>query len=123
MAEVNIFLKAREFSKIIENSNTLTVFLSIASNKFRSYDQLVTETRLDLAEVAKLTRELEEVKLIEKNPGPLSSKFKLAFNGQFLAEQLKTAYPELRDILGTESLIKPLRIGKKQKQSILPYFE
>lgn len=65
-----------------------------------------------MAEVAPLTKLLEKGNFIEKNPGPLSSNFRLAFNGQLFAEQLKTLYPEIRKLLGNKSLIKPIKIKK-----------
>lgn len=97
-----------------QNPNALAIFLSIARHKTRNYDQIVEDTKLDIADVAPLTRNLETGGFIEKNPGPLSSKFKLAFNRQLFAEQLKTSYPEVKELLGEKSLIEPIRIRRTQ---------
>lgn len=112
MGEINLFLNASRFSKITENPNSLSIFLSIAKHKTRNYDELVEDTNLDLAEVAPLAKELVDGGFIEKNPGPLSSRFKLAFNGQLFAEQLKSAYPEVKELLGEESLIEPIKLKR-----------
>ena len=113
MAEINIFLNAGRFSKITQNPSTLAVFLSIAKHKTRNYDQLVEDTNFDLAEVAPLVKDLEIGGFIERNPGPLSSKFKLGFNGQLFAEQLKSSYLEVKELLGEESLIEPIVVEKR----------
>jgi len=112
MAGTNPFLNASRFSKITQNPHTLAIFLSIATHKIRNYDQLVEDTKMDIADVAPLVRNLENGGFIEKNPGPLSSKFKLAFNGQLFAEQLKSSYPRVKELLGEESLIEPIKVEK-----------
>ena len=113
MANINLFTNASRFSKVAQNSKAIAIFLSIASHKTRNYEQLIDDTNLDLADVAPIVRELEESKFIERNPNPLSNKFKLAFNGQLFAEQLKSSYPEIKELLGEESLIEPIKINSK----------
>ena len=66
------------------------------------------ETNLALREVVNSTYKLEKEDFIVHNPNPLSQKFKLGFNGQIFAEQLKIEYPEIEKVLGKKSLIEPL---------------
>lgn len=112
MGSINIFSNARRFSEITENPKALVIFLSIAGKESRTYDELVEDTTLELADVAPLVKELELGKFIEPNPRPSSNKFRLALNGQLFAEQLKSIYPEVKELLGEKSLIRPIKAGK-----------
>jgi|SRR3989344_1956480 len=112
MGEINIFTKADRFSKIVEDPKSIAIFLSIAAKGVRNYEELIEDTGLDLAEVAPLVKRLQEGGFIKPNPNPLSHRFRLDFNGQLFAEQLKLEYPEVRDLVGEKSLIQPIIIKK-----------
>lgn len=112
MANVNLFLNASRFSKITQDPSALAVFISIASHENRSYEEIVEDTNLDLADVAPIVKTFEQVNYIEKNPGPLSRKFVLGFNGQLFAEQLKELYPEVKEIIGEKTLIRPIKVNR-----------
>ncbi len=110
MDEMNIFTKANRFARIVEDPKAIAIFLSVAANKVRNYEQLIEDTGLDLADVAPLVKRLQEGGFIKPNPNILSNKFRLDLNGQLFAEQLKLDYPEVRELLGEESLIEPIVI-------------
>ncbi len=120
--DFNIITKARRFSEVVENPKAISVFLSIAINKVRNYEQLYEDTGLELAELAPLVKRLQEGGFIKPNPNPLSNKFKLAFTGQLFAEQLKIDYPEIKELLGEQSLITPIKIKSKVQDSNLSSF-
>jgi len=109
MKPTNPFLKVREFSSIVDNPFNLSIFLSIAKNSRRTYTELMEEFN-KVKEVADSINILQKGDLIEGNPNPISERFKLSFNGQVFAEQLKTEFPEVKNLLGDENLIKPLSI-------------
>ncbi len=113
MEEINPFTNAIRFSRIVQNSTALNILLRIAENKTRTYDELEQDMSLTLATIAPIVDDLEKGGFIEKNPNPLSRKFKLAFNGQLFLEQLKSEYSELRELLGEKSLIQPIKIKKQ----------
>jgi predicted transcriptional regulator len=109
MENDNMFLKIENFSNITTNPNTVKIFLIIAKNKVMHFDQIIDEANLSYKDVIDSTDKLEKGNFIIRNPSPTSQKFKLGFNGQLFAEQLKMNYPEIQNLLGKESLIEPLK--------------
>ena len=103
------YCKMEHFVDIATNKNIMEVFLDIAKNRVRKLEELSEDTGLGLEDLAVSIRKLEDGDFIIKNPNPLSDKFKLGFNGQLFAEQLKIIYPDVREFLGKESLIEPLK--------------
>ncbi len=110
MKTSNPFIKIREFSNIVDNPMNLSILLSIAKKSRRTYDQLIVDFNGDVKNVVDSIDTLQKSNLIEGNPNPLSKKFKLSFNGQLFAEQLKIEFPNVKDFLGNDSLIEPLHI-------------
>jgi len=111
MAEdINFFTKARKFSEVVKNPFNISIFLSIAKNSHITYKELLGNFKQKIQDVSLSIGILEEHNLIEKNPNPLSQKYKLSFNGQIFGEQLKREFPKVKEFLGDENLIEPLKL-------------
>lgn len=106
----NIFSKMENFARIAADKNALKIFLYIAKNNVRSIDQIFEDTSLDLKEIVLSLEKLERGDFIVRNPGPRSQKFRLGFNGQLFAEQLRFSYEEVDNYLGNRKIIEPLKI-------------
>lgn len=108
METKNYFSKIDSFCDITTDRNSMATFLAIAKNKVRDFEQLSKDTGLSLKDILDSVDKLEKGDFITRNPNPLSQKFRLGFNGQLFAEQLKTSYSEIKEYLGSDSLIEPL---------------
>jgi len=105
----NPFSKMENFAEFATDKNMMKIFLLIAKNRRRYVNELVTDTGMMEREVICIVDKLESGNFIEKNPNPESRKYKLGFNGQLFAEQLKLTYPEIKEYLGNENLIEPIK--------------
>ncbi len=99
-----------DFAKLLTDKIAIKIFLDIAKNDFRFFDNICEDTSLEPEDVATYLKKLEEVNLIEKNPGPVSKKYVLAFNGQIFAQKLQEEYPQVREFLGGKNFIRPLKL-------------
>lgn len=104
----NQFFCISTFDNVTRNPSAIKVFLTIAKNKTRTYSELKVDTGLAYREVVDIVDEFEKMNFVKRNPNHASNKFKLAFNGQLFAEQLKMNYIGAKDFLGEKSLIEPL---------------
>lgn len=96
---VNWYKNVKVLSDILRDQNSMAVFLDIACNSKRDYSQLASDLNLDFSIIAPVVKHLEDAKLIERNPNPLSQKFKLSVTGILLLRQLKNLIPDLSAIL------------------------
>jgi len=108
MKNNNVFSKIDNFIELTTDKNAMIVFLTVAKKGIIKIKDISEETNLGLREVVNSTYKLEKEDFIVHNPNPTSKKFKLVFNGQIFAEQLKIEYPEIEKVLGKKSLIEPL---------------
>jgi hypothetical protein len=108
MKNNNVFSKIDNFIELTTDKNAMMVFLTVAKKRIIKIEDISEETNLGLREVVNSTDKLEKEDFIVHNPNPISQKFKLGFNGQIFAEQLKIEYPEIEKVLGKKSLIEPL---------------
>lgn len=106
----NPYSKMDDFVHIASDSNAMKIFLLIAKKGVRQIQQIAKDTSMELKDVLNSIDMLEKGGFISRNPGPLSQKFRLGFNGQLFAEQLKVAYPEVKEYLGEKNLIEPIRV-------------
>ena len=108
MKNDNVFFKIDNFVELTTDKNAMMVFLIVAKNRIIKIEDISEETNLGRREIVNSTDKLEREDFIVRNPSRLSQKFKLGFNGQIFAEQLKIEYPEIEKLLGKKSLIEPL---------------
>lgn len=109
MPENDIYSKIENFDKIVTDTNSMTVFLTVAKKKSAYIDDLEEDTKLSLKDIAISLDKLENGDFVKKNPNPSSHKYVLGFNGQLFAEQLRSSYPEVKNLLGDEKIIQPLK--------------
>lgn len=110
MKPKNPFIRIKEFSNLVDNPFNFSIFLSIAKNSIMTYPQLFQDFEGKMKEVSESIETLQRGGLVEGNPHPLSEKFKLSFNGQLFAEQLKIEFPNVKEFLGEQNLIEPLTV-------------
>lgn len=109
MSQDNIFSKIENFDKIVTDNNSMTIFLTVAKRKIALIEELEQDTELSLKDIVISLDKLEQGDFVKKNPNPSSHRYKLGFNGQLFAEQLRDSYPEVRNLLGNERIIQPLK--------------
>src|SRR3989338_9994117 len=109
-SQIDKIERIESFKKITTDKNSIKIILDIAKNNERFFDDICSDTGLEPEIVAEYLKGLEKGDFIMKNPGSLSKKYVLGFNGQIFAEQLKSEYFEVKKFLGDESLIRPLKI-------------
>lgn len=97
-------------AKLLTDRIAIKIFLDIAKNDLRYFEDISSDTGLEPEDVATYLKKLEEVNLIEKNPGVTSRKYVLAFNGQIFAQKLQEEYPQVKEFLGGKNFIKPLKL-------------
>lgn len=104
----NSFFRMLLFKEITTNSDVMAIFLSIGKSKKMTDEQIMDKTNLSANAVDLCLNKLENADFIERNPGKASRTFKLSFNGQLFAEQLKRMYPKVEELLGNKNLIEPI---------------
>ncbi|MBI2543087.1 MAG: hypothetical protein HYW24_02795 [Candidatus Aenigmarchaeota archaeon] len=109
MSQDNIFSKIENFDKIVTDRNSMTIFLTVAKKKLVYIEELEQDTKLSLKDIVISLDKLEQGDFVKRNPNPSSHKYILGFNGQLFAEQLRNSYPEVKNLLGNEKIIQPLK--------------
>ncbi len=107
----NPYAKMEDFVSVVTDKNAMQIFLLIAKTHIRKIDQIIEDTSLDPKDVALSIDKLEKGNFIVRNPSLMSQKFRLGFNGQLFAEQLRIEFPEVRKLLGDRVIIEPIRAG------------
>jgi len=95
------------FTKMVEDPSTISILLNIAKNKRSKISELHRDLGIDTYDLIEKLKFLETNGFIEQNPHPkdLDKTYRLAFDGQLFAEQLKRGFPNVKAYLGEENLI------------------
>ncbi len=94
------------FSKVVRNPETISVFLDIAQSERKRISEIKDDLGIDTFELIPLLKLLQESGFIEENPHKQFDKvLKLTFSGKLFAEQLKRGFPQVKKVLGAENKI------------------